>query len=95
MNKAEMIKNVSNKIEGMTQKDIDTVLSAYVDVIKETLSNNKDAKVVLPGIGAFTVKHVPERTGIVQMGENKNSTWTKAAHDELTFKISKSIREII
>lgn len=93
MNKTELIKNVADRVEGISQKDAETVLAAYVDVVKDTLAKNNNEKVVFPGIGAFSVKHVPERSGIVQLGESKGSTWTKPAHDELVFKIAKSIKE--
>lgn len=94
MNKTEMIKNVADRVEGISQKDVDAVIAAYVDVVKDALTKDKDEKVTLPRIGVFSVKHVPERTGIVQLGESKGSAWTKPAHDELVFKIAKSVKEL-
>lgn len=94
MNKTNLIKNVADRVEGISQKDVDAVLAAYVGVVKDALAKDKDEKVTLPGIGTFSVKHVPERTGIVQLGESKGSTWTKPAHDELVFKIAKSVKEL-
>lgn len=94
MTKNETIKNVADRVEGSSQKDVETVLAAYVDVVKDTLSKNKDEKVPLPGVGAFSVKHVPERSGVVQLGESKGSTWTKPSHDELVLKIAKSVKEL-
>lgn len=94
MTKNEMIKNVADCVEGFSQKDVDAILAAYVGVVKDTLAKDKDEKVTLPGIGAFSVKHVPERTGVVQLGESKGTLWTKPAHDELVFKIAKSIKEL-
>lgn len=94
MNKTDLIKNVTDRIEGVSQKDVDAVLAAYVNVVKDALTKDKDEKVTLPGIGTFSVKHVPERAGVVQLGESKGSTWTKPAHDELVFKIAKSVKEL-
>lgn len=94
MNKTEMIKNVADRVDGISQKDVNAVLEAYVDFVKDTLANDKDEKVTLPRIGVFSVKHVPERSGIVQLGESKGSSWTKPAHDELVFKIAKSVKEL-
>lgn len=94
MNKTEMIKNVADHVDSISQKDVEAVLAAYVDVVKDILVKDKDEKVTLPGIGAFSVKHVPERTGVVQLGESKGSSWTKPAHDELVFKIAKSVKEL-
>ena len=94
MTKQEMIKAVNEKVEGATNKLIDEVLKAYADVVFETLKKDKKEKVTLPNIGTFSVKKVPERSGKVMMGENAGSTWTKSAHDEICFKITKSAREI-
>lgn len=94
MTKNEMIKSVSERVDGISQKDVETILATYVDVVKDTLVKDKDEKVTLPGIGTFSVKHVPERSGIVQLGESKGATWTKPAHDEIVFKIAKSVKEL-
>ena len=41
-----------------------------------------------------SAKHVDEKSGIVQLGENKGSTWHKDAEDQLVFKISKSVKTL-
>ena len=92
MKKNEMIKSISAKIEGMTQKDVDAVLSAYAEVVVETLAANRDEKITLPNLGTFKVKHVAERSGVATLGGDK--PWTKPAHDEITFKISGAIKEL-
>ena len=94
MNKNEMIKAVSERVEGATNKLVDEILKAYADVVFETLKKDKKEKGTLPYIGTFSVKEVPERSGKVMIGENAGSTWTKPAHDEICFKITKSVREI-
>lgn len=93
MVKNEMLKSVANKVEGISQKDIDAVLSAYVDLVIETLTKNRDEKITLPGVGAFSAKHVGERSGVAALAGGK--AWTKPAHDEIQFKITKSIRELV
>lgn len=92
MTKNELIKAVSEKTETITQKDVDTVLAAYASVVIETLGEDKDEKITLPGLGSFKVKHVPERSGVAALAGGK--AWTKPAHDELTFKISRSVKNI-
>lgn len=92
MKKVELMRAIANKVEGASQKDIAIVLNAYVETVIETLEVDRDEKVSLPGIGTFSVKHVPERKGISQIGEAK--TWVKPAHDEIQFKISKKVKEI-
>lgn len=94
MTKNEMIKAVSERVDGATNKLVDEILKAYADVVIETIKKDKTEKVALPNIGTFSAKEVPERSGKVMMGENVGSTWTKPAHDEICFKITKSVREI-
>ena len=93
MVKNEILKSVAEKAE-VSQKIVDTVLAAYVGVVAETLAKDKNEKVALPGIGTFSVKHVDERNGVVQLGKSKGSTWTKPAHNEIVFKIAKSVKEL-
>lgn len=93
MKKNDMLKAVSAK-SNLLQKDVDAVLTAFADVVLETLTGNKEEKVTLPTLGSFKVKNVPERTGTVMMGENAGSTWTKPQHNEICFKISKSVKEL-
>ena len=92
MTKNEMIKAVSERVEGATNKLVDEVLKAYADVVLETIKNDKTEKVALPNIGTFSAKEVPERRGISTLGEKKE--WVKPAHSEIAFKITKSVKEI-
>lgn len=94
MTKNEMIKSVNDRLEGFKQKEIEAVLGAYTETVIDILTKNRDEKIVLPGVGTFSVKHVDERSGVVQLGESKGSTWTKPAHDELVFKIAKSVKKL-
>lgn len=92
MSKAEMIKEVSSRVENVNQTKVDEVLVAYADVVTETLTKNRDEKITLPGLGTFSVKHVPERSGVAALAGGK--AWTKPAHDEIQFKITKSVKEL-
>lgn len=93
MTKNDLLKAVSEKLDGCTKKDVDAVISAYTDVVLETLKKNPEEKVALPGVGNFSVKHVLERSGITKLGGEEKS-WVKPEHDEITFKVTKSVREI-
>ena len=53
MNKTELVKTISNNIEGATQKDVCVVLDTFMDVVKDTLVNGD--KVALTGFGTFEV----------------------------------------
>ena len=92
MKKNEMIKAVSERVDGATNKLVDEVLKAYADVVVDTLSDNRDEKVSIGNLGTFKVKHVPERSGVAALAGGKE--WTKPAHDEICFKISKSVKEL-
>jgi len=94
MTKNEMISAVAEKLDGITKKDITTILEAYGEVVLETVSEDITNKVPLLGIGSFTGKTVPERKGVSHMGDS-DKEWVVPEHDELTFKISKSVKTII
>ena len=91
MTKNEVLKKVS-ELSGATQKDVDAVISAFSDVVVDTLADNRDEKVSISNLGTFKVKHVPERSGVAALAGGKE--WTKPAHDEICFKISKSVKEL-
>lgn len=93
MTKKEMTKMITEKT-AVTQNDVESVFTAYADIVKELLASDNDEKVTLPDLGAFSVKTVAARTGIVMMGESKGSTWATPAHNEITFKVSKSVKNI-
>lgn len=91
MNKIDMIKAVASEAN-VTNKVADAVVNAYGKLVLEALHENRDEKVPLPGIGAFSVKHVAERSGVAALAGGKE--WTKPAHDELKFTISKSVKKL-
>lgn len=91
MNKTDLLKKIAESTE-LSQKNVDEVLAAYADLVKETLASDKNEKVTLPGLGTFSVKHVGERSGVAALAGGK--AWTKPEHDEIRFKISSSVKEI-
>lgn len=91
MNKIDMIREIASKAD-VTNKVAEAVMDAYGKFVFGSLNENHDEKVPLPGIGAFSVKHVAERSGIAALAGGKE--WTKPAHDELKFTISKSAKQI-
>lgn len=91
MNKVDMIKAVASESE-VTNKVAEAVIDAYGKFVLGVLSKNKDEKITLPGLGAFSVKHVTERSGVAALAGGKE--WTKPAHDELKFTISKSVKTL-
>lgn len=93
MVKNELLKAVAEKAE-LSQKDVDTVLTAFENVVTETLTVNADEKIALRKLGAFKVKTVPERVGKIMMGERKGEEYRVPEHNEITFKMSKTAKQI-
>lgn len=93
MKKTDLLSLLSSKTE-LRKKDCEDVLKAFAEVVVEKLTDNHKEKIALDGLGTFKVKDVPERSGTVQLGQNKGATWTKPAHSEITFKMSAKVKEI-
>ncbi len=63
MNKAELIEAMVKK-SGLSKKDAEAGLNAFVDVVKKELANKKgDRKVQLVGFGTFEVAERKARSG--------------------------------
>lgn len=88
MVKKEMLKMVAEKAS-MTQKEIETALAAYVEVVTETLKKDTKEKVALGNLGNFKVKEVPARDGVSAIN---GKPWHTDAHNEITFKMSKTAK---
>ncbi len=93
MTKAELIKNIETKIEGVNQKDIGAVLGALSFVVQDVVK--ADDKVAIPGLGTFSVKDVPERRGKILLGDRAGEEYVIAAHKEPKFKLCKNFKEIL
>ena len=94
MTKNEVLKAVSNKVEGASQKDIAVILDAFADVITETLTADHTESVAVGKLGKFKVKEVPERRGTILLGDRKGEEYVTPAHSEITFKMSKTAKQL-
>lgn len=92
MTKNILLKEISNKVEGVTQKDIACVLDALAETVVEAMENGDD--VTLPGLGKFSVKTVPERTGKIMMGEKAGETYVVPKHNEPKFKLASGFKKM-
>ena len=90
MTKAELIKSIGNKVEGLNQKQIDEVLTALGEVVVDVVK--ADDKVVIPNIGTVSVKDVPERRGKIMMGNRKGEEYVVEAHREPKIKLAKGFK---
>ena len=91
MTKNEVLKAVSNKVDGASQKDIAVILDAFADVITETLVTDHDESVAVGKLGKFKVKEVPARDGVSAIN---GKAWHTDAHSEITFKMSRTTKNI-
>lgn len=96
MVKNDVIKEVAERAtdivaEKITKKQVEAVISAYVNCVVENLTADKTEKIPLPGIGAFTAKHVGEKSGVSAINGKE---WHKDPEDQLKFTISKSVKTI-
>ncbi len=60
MNKGELVKAIATKT-GLSQKDTETTLNSFVDVVSDELAKNE--KVQLIGFGTFETRERAARTG--------------------------------
>jgi nucleoid DNA-binding protein len=91
MTKNEVLKAVSNKVEGASQKDIAVILDAFADVITETLTADHAESVAVGKLGKFKVKEVPARDGVSAIN---GKAWHTDAHSEITFKMSRTAKQL-
>ena len=92
MNKTQLVKEITSKVEGATQKDVALILDTFAEVVKDTVVNGDDVK--LTGFLTFSKKHVPAKSGVVQLGDKKGQTWETPEKDEVKVTISKSYKAI-
>jgi nucleoid DNA-binding protein len=88
MTKAELLKSVATKTEGLTQKQIEEVLKAYGEVAKEGIANGDEVPVL--GIGKFTSKDVAEREVLANPRQPELGKKIVPAHKAPKMKFSKA-----
>ena len=91
MNKHELVKAMTAKIEGATQKDVSLMLDVFAEVVKEGVK--ADDKVALTGFVTFEKRHIPAKSGVSKLG-GVEKAWSTEAHDEIAVKLSKSYKTI-
>ena len=89
----EMVERVNDKYteneinKKVTQRDIDFMISAFCEMVKETLHEDANEKIALGTLGSFRAKEVPAKEGVSAIN---GKAWHTDAHSEVTFKISKT-----
>lgn len=93
MEKRDMLKEIQNNTTmDFTQKEIDDVVNAFLEVIKQTLIYGPDRTFMLRGVGTLYAKDIPERT-YSGNGITKDKTYTVPAHKSPKFRVSPSLKE--
>ncbi|EYE87902.1 transcriptional regulator [Fervidicella metallireducens AeB] len=87
MNKAELITSIAEK-SGLTKKDAEKALKAFMESVEETLAKNE--KVQLVGFGTFEVRERGERKG---RNPKTLEEITIPASKAPTFKAGKELKE--
>lgn len=89
MNKTELVTALATK-SGLSKKDSESALSAFVSTIEETLK--KEEKVVLIGFGTFEVRKRAARKG---RNPQTKQEITIAASTAPVFKAGKAFKDLI
>ena len=89
MNKTELIAAMA-EASGLTKKDCDTALNAFVDTLQTALKSGD--KVQLLGFGTFEVKERAARTGI---NPRTKETIQIAATTAPAFKAGKALKDAV
>ena len=86
MVKNELVSAIAERIEGAKKGDIALIL--------DTLKTDATESVPVGKLGKFKVKDVPERTGKIMLGDRKGEEYITPAHQEITFKMNKSAKQL-
>lgn len=94
MTKTDLITAIANRVDGAKKGDIAVIVDTYTEVITDTLKADATESVPVGKLGKFKVKTVPERRGKIMMGDRKGEEYVTPQHDEITFKMSKSAKQL-
>lgn len=93
MTQNEFLKKIKSIIDdegiNITMKDLRIINNIIYKSIISILKSNDTVK--LNGI-TYSLKNVPEKSGITKVGKNKGKRWIKPAHKKLCVKLSPSLQ---
>lgn len=93
----EMVERVNDKYAEIevnkkaTQRDVDFMISAFCEMVRDTLREDVNEKIALGTLGSFKAKEVPAKEGVSAIN---NKPWHTDAHSEITFKMSKATKTL-
>lgn len=89
MNKAELVKNMTEKSD-LTKADAEKALNAFVESVEEALVNGD--RIQLVGFGSFEVRERAERKG--RNPQTKQEIIIKASKAPI-FKVGKALKDMV
>lgn len=91
MNKTDLLRSVAEvattEEKKVTMKEVENILSAFEEVVIETISNDIEEKIAFGRLGKFVGKVVPARDGVSAID---GKAWHTDQHNEIAFKMSKT-----
>lgn len=94
MTKDDLIKNIKIKTDAnLSRATIDMILNALKDVVYDAMKNGEEVSIA--GLGKFSVRTVPEKSGIVTLGAAKGERWHKPEHKKPTFKLYDNFKKLL
>lgn len=91
MNKTELVREITSRIDGASQKDIILILDTFQEVVRDTVIAGEDVKIT--GFLTFSKKHVDAKSGVSKIG-GVEKPWTTEPKDEISVKLSKTYKTI-
>lgn len=89
MNKSELVNSIAEK-SGLTKKDAEKSLNAFVESVEETLVSGE--KLQLVGFGSFEVRERAERKG---RNPQTKAEITIPASKSPVFKVGKVLKDLV
>lgn len=90
MNRTQLVNEISSRID-VKKKDVEAVLTALPEVVKEAVTNGEDVK--LTGFLTFSKKDIPAKSGVSKLG-GVEKAWSTEAKSEVNVKLSKSYKNL-
>ena len=90
MSKVELIEEITKEAKGVSKKDVETVVDAFICTIKDALKSGEEVRFI--GFGSFLPKTKKAHKGI---NPSTGATINIPASKTISFKISKKFKEEI
>lgn len=90
MNKTELVKVIMEK-NGLSKKEVETVLNSFIEVVGETLQNKE--KIQLAGFGTFETRERAAREG--RNPKNRDQIIQIPATTTVAFKVSSKLKDLV